>query len=427
MRLDRISRERSSRHIATAFITSALIFMFLPGTFLGVWNLVSISSMHGPNSLAPAWLQAHGHAQLFGWVGSFIIGIGFYSLTKVRSTLHFPVRAGWSAWILWTVGISLRWYAGIALWRWRLLLPISAALELVAFGFFARSVRRHQPRHQDSKPEAWMRVVMAATVVLSIALVANFATTIYVALYTNTPELPHLLDQQLVLFFVWGIPVPTIWGFNARWLPVFAGLQKPDGRSLLAAYTLSVAGIAVFFLHWAAVSAALLLMAGLLSIDALRLWDSPIQPAKLLHIHPLFLRFIQIAYLWLILSCLLFAIAVISDHNGGIWGASRHALTVGFIAGMIFAIAPCIVTAFCGMRILWSARLMFWSLFLLYAGCALRIITEPLAYEMGLATARTWLPVSAFLELAAVILFALNLGVTLIGPPAHLQEQVSTP
>ena len=155
--------------------------MLLPGTFLGVWNLISMSHTHGPNGVAPAWLQAHGHAQLFGWIGSFIIGIGFYSLTKVQSTLNFPVRAGWSAWTLWTLGISLRWDAGVALWHWRLLLPTSSALELVAFGLFVRSVRRHQPKRSDSSPETWMRIVMAATVSFLIALIANLDTTVYVA------------------------------------------------------------------------------------------------------------------------------------------------------------------------------------------------------------------------------------------------------
>ena len=401
--------------------------MLLPGTFLGVWNLISMSRTNGPNSVAPAWLQAHGHAQLFGWVGSFIIGIGFYSLTKVQSTLNFPVRAGWSAWTLWTLGISLRWYAGVALWHWRLLLPMSAALELVAFGVFVRSVRRHQPKRPDSSPESWMRIVMAATVSFLIALVANFVTTVYVALYADTPAFPHVLDQQLVLFFVWGILVPTIWGFNARWLSIFAGLQRPDGRALLIAYVFSVAGIAGIFLQWLEASSVSLLIAGLLSVYALRIWHRPVQPPKLLHIHGSFLTFLQIAYAWLIVSCILLVLAVTLDHAGGIWGASRHAITVGFVAGMVFVIAPRIVPAFCGMRILWSARLMFWSLLLLHTGCALRVIAEPLAYERASAIAWSWLPVSAFLELAAVSLFALNLGVTLLRPPAHLRDQVSTP
>jgi hypothetical protein len=66
--------------------------MLLPGTFLGVWNLIGISRLHTLESLSPAWLQAHGQAQLFGWIGSFILGIGFYSLTKMQSTLVFPAR-----------------------------------------------------------------------------------------------------------------------------------------------------------------------------------------------------------------------------------------------------------------------------------------------------------------------------------------------
>ena len=70
---------------------------------------------------------------------------------------------------------------------------------------------------------------------------------------------------------------------------------------------------------------------------------------------------------------------------------------------------------------------MFWPLLLRHAGRALRIITEPLAYETRSPTTWTWLPVSAFLELAVAILFAINLGVTLIGPPAHLRAKVSTP
>ena len=36
-------------------------------------------------------------------------------------------------------------------------------------------------------------------------------------------------------------------------------------------------------------------------------------------------------------------------------------------------------------------------------------------------------PVSAVLELAAVSLFAVNLGVTLLHPPDHLRNQASTP
>ena len=77
-----IATEQHSQRLVTAFIASGMLFMLLPGTFLGVCNLIGISQQHTTGNLSPAWLQAHGQAQIFGWIGSFILGIGFYSLTK---------------------------------------------------------------------------------------------------------------------------------------------------------------------------------------------------------------------------------------------------------------------------------------------------------------------------------------------------------
>ena len=51
--------------------------MLLPGTFLGVWNLLSISSHRAADYVFPEYIQAHGHAQIFGWIRTFILGIGF--------------------------------------------------------------------------------------------------------------------------------------------------------------------------------------------------------------------------------------------------------------------------------------------------------------------------------------------------------------
>jgi hypothetical protein len=39
-------------------------------------------------------------------------------------------------------------------------------------------------------------------------------------------------------------------------------------------------------------------------------------------------------------------------------GASRHALTVGFLGTMVFTIGCRVLPAFCGMKILFSPRLM---------------------------------------------------------------------
>jgi len=92
------AREASLSRLLMTYISSGLVFMLLPGTFLGVWNLLQISGRESAGSISPAWLQAHGHAQVFGWIGSFILGIGFYSIPKLRGAtsqrLEQPGHAG---------------------------------------------------------------------------------------------------------------------------------------------------------------------------------------------------------------------------------------------------------------------------------------------------------------------------------------------
>jgi hypothetical protein len=141
-------------------------------------------------------------------------------------------------------------------------------------------------------------------------------------------------------------------------------------------------------------------------------WQQPTDNARIA---------IERSYIWLVVSCALNALAVLYDHAGGIWSASRHAVSVGFIAGMVFVIGQRILPPFCGMRILWSTRLIFWSLLLLHLGCGLRVIFEPLAYENYSSFAWKLLPCSAIVELAAVTVFACNIFFTWLQPPAHLR------
>src|SRR6185437_9832720 len=138
-------RDNALSRVLMAYVTSGLVFMLLPGTFLGVWNLLQISGNESAGSVSPAWLQAHGHAQVFGWIGSFILGIGFHSIPKRRGAMKPPITAAWVCWFAWTTGIAMRWTGNIHPWHWRVLLPLSSLLELAAFLIFARAVSRHRP------------------------------------------------------------------------------------------------------------------------------------------------------------------------------------------------------------------------------------------------------------------------------------------
>lgn len=421
-----VLHERRLQMLVLVYIATGLLFLLLPGTFLGVWNLISISSQHTVDTPSPAWIQAHGHAQIFGWLGTFIIGIGFYSLSKMGRLQAFALTRGWLSFGFWTAGVSLRWATNVTGWQWRWLLPVSGILELAGFLVFYLTVSDHRPASAGSseprRPEPWMMVVICGTIGFLATLLVNLAVTIKLSIWGNSPAVPLVLDQQLLMLPMWAFLVPTVWGFNARWLPIFLGVRAVRPRLLYAAVTAAWAAAALMLFGYSMQSTLLLPVASILSVSALGTFSRSVRQPKLNGVHSTFTIFVRIAYVWLLIASLLSVSAALFDRSGGIWGASRHALTVGFLAVMVFSIGPKILPAFCGARVLFSPKLMCISLVLLNAGCLMRVCSEISAYEGYSSHAWSVLPVSAVIELAAVTVFALNLAITFVRPPAHLMH-----
>jgi hypothetical protein len=158
---------------------------------------------------------------------------------------------------------------------------------------------------------------------------------------------------------------------------------------------------------------------------ALHIAEPSSRPAKTTGVHLSFPVFGRLAYVWLLVAAALSVRASWSDVNGGIWGASRHALTVGFLSTMVFAIGQRILPAFCRARVLYSPRLMLVSLAALNIGCVPRVAAKIPAYEANVGIGWHLLPCSALIELFAVSLFAANMALTLLQPPAHLRPAVT--
>jgi hypothetical protein len=419
------NHEAALQRAVTAWIGTGLFFMLLPGTFLGAWNLIAISDQQGAAHLDPAWIQAHGHAQIFGWIGSFILGIGFYSLTKMGGMARFAVDRAWISWACWTAGVLLRWATNLWQWQWRWTLPLSAVLELAGFVIFFITIAGHRSDGQR-KAEAsrtWLAIVVAGSIGFLLSLLANLAVALERAIAAVGPAVPHVENQRLLALFAWTFPVITIWGFSARWLPVFLGLRNPNDRLLLAALALNVTAVGSALAGWWIPSTGLFLAASGASAAALHIFGGSARPPKVVGVHPTFPTFVRVAYGWLLVSAVISLAAAFGDKAGGLWGASRHALTVGFISTMVFAIGQRVLPAFCGMRVLFSPALMFAALTLLNAGCALRVGSEIGAYEGYAPSLWPLLPVSAIIEMTAVTLFAANLLLTFRQPPAHLREK----
>jgi hypothetical protein len=411
--------ERKKSFMLRAWIFAGLFFMALPGTLLGFSNLLAISAHHGSGFLPAAWMQGHGHAQVFGWIGSFVLGIGFYSQpARDRNVISLPI----TCLALWTSGVMMRWIANVYSWQWQALYVISASFELIAVLLFLAAASRHKRPEQQGKKaamELWMVSVLLGTAGLTASIVFNFIECLRLAFNGSGQAFPYALDQRFLLLVAWGFIVPTVWGFSARWLPTFLALPRPDKRILTVVLVVNVAGIIFGSIGLFEIAAILIACGSVAIAFALHLFEKPHGTAKTQGIHSSFPAFVRLTYVWLAIAGMMSVWAAFADAHGGIWGASRHALTVGFAATMVFAIGPRILPHFGGVYAIFSKRLMFASLFVLQIGCTLRVLSEPLAYEGYLSFAWKTLPYSGMLELTAVLLFAANLALTFIfGRPA---------
>jgi len=376
------------------YVATGLAFMLFPGTFVGVVNLMKIASAHTAGAADAAWVQAHGHAQLFGWLGTFILGIGYYAIPRLRLS-PFSRAAAWTTYALWTSGVAIRWAIGTWPWQWRLLLILSAALELQAVGIFAISVFFSRPRARN---DAWRNsivMISAAGAAMVAGVAINAVESFIVALDGNAPVFPPAFNQRYLVLITWGFVVPFIWGFSSRWLPPLLGLKKTRNALLIPALVTLFIGVAL-------ASGIVLAAASAIYIAALRLFEKSERAPK---IRPLYIRS---AYTWSIIAALLGMIA-----GRGFAGASRHALTVGFFAAAAFTIGSRVLPAFFNVRRVWSTRLMVVSLVLLNIGCATRVVAQILAYEQFSTHAWPALTVSAIIEMTAVTLFAANMILTL--------------
>ncbi len=348
------TREQALIHLLTAFVATGLFFMVLPGTVLGVWNLFAISTQHRRSFISSAWIQAHGHAQLFGWVGSFILGIGFYSIPNLRRVPSFSYGEVWLCYVLWVLGVSLRWFTCVYEWHWKILLPLSSILELLTiFGFLTLSLQGHRLSAPE-KLKPWAIAVITGTVGLLAAGLLNTIEAFYVSGHLNTPAFPGDVESRFLILAIWGFVVPVVWGFTAHWIPIFLGLRELHSRLFLFALAINVTGVITGLCSSTLVSALIIFIGVLCAVIALRFFEPTVSPAKTTGVHKSFPYFCRVAYLWLLISSVILIWANLQPESTGIAGAGRHALTVGFIATMIFSVAPRILPAFFGRKQLYT-------------------------------------------------------------------------
>lgn len=409
--------EKRLARLYKTFIRAAIAITLSFGTTWGAYILVKIAlhqSFDAPNYAAT---QAHGHAQLFGWVGLFIMGVAYFSLPKILQARMQTLAPGWMVFGLMLAGILLRAvsqpFAAEATVGWLVLL--SAILELLAVTIFVSDlglvfVRSKVPRQTyDWFIQASLASLLglaAWNLVLGIHLWRNHASVV-----------PDSTNSKFLYLAVFGFIVNMILGYSLRLLPIFLGLRPTRWRLLLPAFVLFNGGV-LARLFDIRLASGLLNFAGMaVYVFALRIFESSVGEAKSRGVDVSFPWFIRLAYAW-------FAVATTMVLGGDLYatvtqatvphiyvGSWRHALTVGFITMMMVGLGYRLLPLFAGVD-LWRPGWMRITFWLLALGNSLRV-----TFELATASGERWtylvMGSSGVMELGALSLFGISMWQTL--------------
>lgn len=414
-----------------AYILAAFAVTLTFGTSWGVINLVRISRQQFFSGPEYAATQAHGHAQIFGWVALFIMGVAFYTFPRFKHKRLGTLLPAWTALLLLFAGVVLRSLAQpLAHHRtWADALIFSALLELIAIVLFVGNL-------------VWVRLSSRGPgLLLEPFVLASLSFLLYAAIWnvrlclamaaSGTTLVPEPANGQFIFVSVLGFIVNMILGYSLRFLPILLGVQKARAAPVLAAFSLFNAGVLARLLDWPVVSGPTVFAATTIFAAVIHVFEKPVTYAKTRGVDPTFPWFVRLAYFWLLIATALMAAGDLYAWHAGqllphsFTGAYRHALTVGFITTMMLGLGHRMLPAFVGVN-LYRIGWMRVSFGLIALGNLLRV-----TLELATLSGRPWtfliMGCSGFLELGAIGLFAANIVASFLEKPVYVfaPEQIN--
>ncbi len=449
-RTDFESQKREALRLLTAgnptsihkgFFLSGIAVILTFGAVWGAYLLLRIAWEGSFTSVGIHEVNAHGHAQIFGWVGLFVKGFAYLMFPRFKQTaLSWPVGAKLSL-VLMLAGIVLRSslepFARTAPWTvWPAL--FGNGLELIAIGIFLQQMvglmRRSLLRLSGSD-------------VLILSALGWFAVqAVYETVYFAAIAWAPTREEMLHLVATWQAPLRDaqihgfsmliVFGVSLRILPAFFGWRSPSAR--VGTWLAAVLNVAVllqivsFILmrevgyRWGALwgLAALLLLGGAIwQVRALGVLRSPA-------LHNRSAKFVRTAYVWLLLSLVMLVsfpvwqfviLPMVAPGSGAVemgfshayYGSIRHAITVGFISLMIMGVG-----AFVAAETRWGSSppklTALWAPFILVnAGCAMRVFFQ-LTTDIG-AWAFPVTGISGILEVTGIAIWGGHMARVMLG------------
>jgi hypothetical protein len=387
------------------FFKAGIAVTLTLGAVWGAYLLLRIAVSGSFTTAGLHEVNAHGHAQIFGWVGLFVMGFAYQAFPRFKhTTLAHPnlAFASFGMMLAGVVGRSLlEPVAGTMAWA-RSAAVAASILEVLAITLFI-GILAATWRAAD-KPLAFNDYYIVSS------LVWFFVQAIYEAVYLVATLRVSGRDELVGLVATWqaalrdaqihGFALLMILGVSQRIFHHFYGLPAPNRRlSLVALVCLNAAilgEVLGLILHsgggfiWIGVwYASVLVLAGTVAV---LVWDWHIfaaadEPDRTL-------KFLRTAYAWLLVSLVMLVLLPVHQRilipwlasgseaahlhfSHAYFGAARHAVTVGFISLMIVGVAARVVPTLNGVDPLKLSELWVPFVFL-NAGCAMRVIGQAL-------------------------------------------------
>lgn len=377
------------------FFIAGIAVVLTAGATWGAWLLWRIGLSEGFTRVSVFQINAHGHAQIFGWVGLFIMGFAYQAFPRMWHTELWRPRLAPPVFLLMLAGLIAR-TLGLTLagtWNGAVVAATAGGIaELLAITLFATQIAITL-RNSGARMEPYIAFVLAALAWFVVQAAASAWYTTATMLAENRDALLWLIatyQSPLRDLQIHGLALFMILGVSLRLVPALYGVPATPPRQAWTALGLLLAAVigevALFVAYrWTSVFgfAAALLVPWLLLAAGVLLVVSPWRLWRPLPLADRTGKFIRAAYAWLGVSLamqLLFpAYRWLSglDFSHAYHGAVRHAITVGFITLMIMGVAARVVPTLRGID---PRRLpALWGPFLLVnTGCTLRVVLQVL-------------------------------------------------
>ena len=393
------------------FAVTALAIALTAGFGLGLWLL--LARVWGLTLFGANWLalvQVHGLIQLFGFAGLFAMGIGLNAIPRFRGGPSTSPRLGWAVYVLTLAGLALRAIAQPMpeLPGRDAFLAIGGASLVTGTSLFAASALRSL--RGDRNPHRADELLMAA----GIAILPVGALLVALEMLGTTPvTVDQATDDRALWVMLLGSLATMIFGVWARLAPGFIASVPFRRRPLIAGGAVWLLGVALFALGVGAGAVAML--AGLAMVTVAVGLFAPSIARQRLAGHARLTRIgVRSAFAWAFAGLAILAVGPLGVADSYLQiSAARHALGLGFVTLMIYAVASRALPAFLGRR-LWSARLQVITLTLANVGVAARVIPQLLG--AGGAASAALIGLSGLIAYTALVLFAINVLRTVRGP-----------